>query len=272
MIVLVTPSNPSGAVYSHEDLAGWYALAKEYKIALVLDETYRDFVDPEENGQRMGVPHRLFEEKDWRDTLISIGSFSSEYKSWFDISVEQIRLILRRRADKSEGYRIPGHRLGSIIASPELLYHITTVCDCIQVSFCTYSRAVIDTPQICAPRPPQIALTSLLPSLRPDLLSASAALARRRTLFQETIEKIPGWKVASKGGYYAFVSFPEEYLSASSSIGLKRKRLGSEDVAKVLGLRCGVIVLPGGFFMPDLEGEGWDEVKADKLKEDRWLR
>ena len=70
MIVLVTPNNPTGAVYSPEELKQWYDLAREFEVALVLDETYRDFT--------AGVPHRLFEEEDWGNTLISIGSFSSE--------------------------------------------------------------------------------------------------------------------------------------------------------------------------------------------------
>jgi aspartate/methionine/tyrosine aminotransferase len=69
MIVLVTPSNPTGAVYTPEELMEWYNLAKEYGVALVLDETYRDFVE--------GIPHGLFGLEDWRSTLISIGSFSS---------------------------------------------------------------------------------------------------------------------------------------------------------------------------------------------------
>lgn len=70
-IVLVSPNNPTGAVYTPEALREWYALAQEYGIPLILDETYRDFAG--------GVPHNLFAEPDWRDTLISIGSFSSEF-------------------------------------------------------------------------------------------------------------------------------------------------------------------------------------------------
>lgn len=86
MIVLVNPSNPTGAIYSHQDLKDWYELAKEFNLALVLDETYREFVDDEEvrqgQGRGMGVPHRLFEESDWRETLISLGSFSSKSSSY----------------------------------------------------------------------------------------------------------------------------------------------------------------------------------------------
>jgi hypothetical protein len=33
-----------------------------------------------------------------------------------------------------EGYRIPGHRLGMIVAAPELHKHVTTIADCMQVS------------------------------------------------------------------------------------------------------------------------------------------
>ncbi|WWD16754.1 hypothetical protein CI109_101186 [Kwoniella shandongensis] len=233
MICLTSPNNPTGAVYDHDEIKKWYELAKEYKVALVLDETYRDFVEGED-GESRGVPHRLFEEKDWRENLVCLGSFS-------------------------KGYRIPGHRLGSIIASPALLKHLTTICDCMQ---------------ICAPRPPQLALAPLLPDLRSDLLSASRQLSHRRHLFTETVNSVPGWSVISTGGYFAYVQFPSDYQYASSVLGLKRKKLGSEDVAKVLATKVGVVTLPGSFFMPNLkDDEAWDEVVGgDEIKEDKWLR
>ena len=68
-IILVSPNNPTGATYTPDELKEWFDLAKEFGVALMLDETYRDFVE--------GVPHRLFEEKDWRSTLVCLGSFSS---------------------------------------------------------------------------------------------------------------------------------------------------------------------------------------------------
>lgn len=79
MILLTSPSNPTGNVFTHEQLKEWFDLAREFKIALVLDETYREFVEGEDG--EMGVPHSLFAEKDWRNTLISIGSFSSEFQA-----------------------------------------------------------------------------------------------------------------------------------------------------------------------------------------------
>ncbi|WVW79746.1 hypothetical protein I302_101716 [Kwoniella bestiolae CBS 10118] len=234
MIVLVSPNNPTGSVYTHDELREWYNLAKSHEIALVLDETYRDFVE-DDKGER-GVPHTLFEEVDWRETLISLGSFS-------------------------KGYRIPGHRLGSIIASPALLKHATTICDCMQ---------------ICAPRPPQIALAPLLPTLRSDLTSSSQALSHRRNLFVDIVNKVKGWKVVSIGGYFAYVSFPRDYVHGSSNVGLKRKRLGSEDIASIMARRFGVVTLPGSFFMPDLnDGDVWERDVlrgGEGLREDIWLR
>jgi hypothetical protein len=64
------------------------------------------------------------------------------------------------------------------------------------------------------------------------------------------------------------VSFPEEYIHASASIGLKRKKLGSEDVGKILAEKFGVQTLPGGFFMPDVE----KGVLGEGLDSDRWIR
>jgi aspartate/methionine/tyrosine aminotransferase len=86
----------------------------ETRIALVVDETYRDFVPPSPSrapgaGDR-GKPHDLFDEADWDETLVSLFSFSKSYK-------------------------IPGYRLGGIVASRTVLEACRTVADCIQASF-----------------------------------------------------------------------------------------------------------------------------------------
>ena len=76
-ILLTSPSNPTGTICPDAHLKRWYDLAREFSIALVIDETYREFVEPEDGGSGLGVPHRLFREPDWRDTVISLSSFSS---------------------------------------------------------------------------------------------------------------------------------------------------------------------------------------------------
>jgi len=99
----------TGAIYPPELLRSFAALASKKGIALVVDETYRDLIT-------FGPPHNLFNRMalepnhwDWRETFIHLFSFS-------------------------KSYCVPGHRLGAIVASPEILDHINTVLDCIQVS------------------------------------------------------------------------------------------------------------------------------------------
>jgi aspartate/methionine/tyrosine aminotransferase len=87
--VLVTPNNPTGAVYPAEIIAQFYDLARRRGLALVLDETYRDFLPDD------GPPHGVFGEGDWRDHLVQLYSFSKVYC-------------------------LTGYRVGSIIAGPAL--------------------------------------------------------------------------------------------------------------------------------------------------------
>jgi aspartate/methionine/tyrosine aminotransferase len=72
-IVLVTPNNPTGAIYPPALIAAFYELARERDIALVLDETYKDFMPG------TAPPHDLFTRADWRDVFIQLYSFSKAY-------------------------------------------------------------------------------------------------------------------------------------------------------------------------------------------------
>lgn len=83
--------------------------------------------------------------------------------------------------------------------------------------------------------------------------------------------------MVSKGGYYAYVQFPDTYLSQQRVLGLREdEKVGSEAVARYLAETLGVICLPGSFFMPDLRDEGvWAEIErvgGGELRADRWLR
>ncbi|MEO1918751.1 MAG: aminotransferase class I/II-fold pyridoxal phosphate-dependent enzyme [Paracoccaceae bacterium] len=53
-ILLVTPNNPTGAEYPVGLLEGFMALAKECGLALIIDESYRNF------HSKSGTPHNLF--------------------------------------------------------------------------------------------------------------------------------------------------------------------------------------------------------------------
>ena len=72
-IVLISPNNPTGAVYPPAVIEAFAQLAQERGIALVIDETYRDFMDDD------APPHALFQHPDWRDTLVHLYSFSKVF-------------------------------------------------------------------------------------------------------------------------------------------------------------------------------------------------
>jgi aspartate/methionine/tyrosine aminotransferase len=101
-IVLVSPNNPTGAVYPAASIAAFYQLARDRGIALVLDETYRDFLPSAE------PPHCLFEEPDWADTLVHLYSFSKVYC-------------------------LTGYRVGAAICGAALAAEIAKAMDCVSI-------------------------------------------------------------------------------------------------------------------------------------------
>ncbi|MFN3273684.1 MAG: aminotransferase [Paracoccus sp. (in: a-proteobacteria)] len=102
-IVLVTPNNPSGAEYPAELVARFFDLAQAHGIALVLDETYRDF------DSRDGAPHDLLARPDRDRTLIQLYSFS-------------------------KAYRLTGHRVGALIAATARMAQIEKFLDTVAIS------------------------------------------------------------------------------------------------------------------------------------------
>jgi aspartate/methionine/tyrosine aminotransferase len=102
-IVLVTPNNPTGAVYPPAVIAAFARLCCDTGILLILDETYRDFL-PDGAGQ----PHGLFHDADWQTNVIQLYSFS-------------------------KSYAVPGWRLGAIVAGETVQEQIGKVLDCVQI-------------------------------------------------------------------------------------------------------------------------------------------
>jgi aspartate/methionine/tyrosine aminotransferase len=72
-ILLVTPSNPTGAVIAPDTIGELFRLAARHNIALVLDETYNSFIT---GGVR---PHDLFGDPDWSDHFVQIASFGKTF-------------------------------------------------------------------------------------------------------------------------------------------------------------------------------------------------
>jgi len=70
-LLLVSPSNPTGAVIPPETVQELAELARRKKIALVLDETYNAFID--------GSPHHLFQDPAWPDHFVHLASFGKTF-------------------------------------------------------------------------------------------------------------------------------------------------------------------------------------------------
>ena len=98
-IVLVTPNNPTGAIYPAATIARFADLTEARNLWLVMDETYRDFL-PETHGH----PHELFRRPKWRNHILQLYSFS-------------------------KAYCIPGHRLGAITTGGAIVPELEKALD-----------------------------------------------------------------------------------------------------------------------------------------------
>jgi aspartate/methionine/tyrosine aminotransferase len=194
-IVLCTPNNPSGAIYPADVIGKFFELAQEKSLALILDETYRDF-RPEATP-----PHDLFKRPDWQKTLIQLYSFSKIYA-------------------------LAGYRLGSMIASPELLHEVAKIIDCMT---------------ICAPQITQRAVLFGLNALEPWKNEKKSLMAGRLAAMREAL-KTPGlnYQLISSGAYFAYVRHP---FSGESS----------KSVAQRLAKENDLLCLPGSMFGPNQE-------------------
>ena len=97
-IVLVSPNNPSGAIYSNQLLQNFFDLCKSNQIRLIIDETYKDF------HPNASQPHTLLENNNWDQVLTILYSFSKTY-------------------------RMTGHRIGALLTSKENLIEIEKALD-----------------------------------------------------------------------------------------------------------------------------------------------
>ena len=195
-IVLVSPNNPGGAEYPPELIAAFRDLARARGLALILDETYRDF------HSRPGPPHALFADPGWDDTLISLYSFS-------------------------KAYRLTGHRVGAILASPARLAEV---------------EKFLDTVAICPAQPGQFAARWGIRHLGQWLAGERAEILARRAAMEAGFARLPGWRLLGCGAYFAYAEHPLPEASDT----LARRLVG----------QAGILMLPGTMFTPEGDAGG----------------
>ncbi|MFN4100216.1 MAG: aminotransferase [Pararhodobacter sp.] len=200
-ITLVSPNNPGGVEYPPELLATFAELCERHGIALIVDETYRDFHTQD------GPPHKLFQNPDWDRTFIHLYSFS-------------------------KAYRLTGHRVGAIAASPARLAEI---------------EKFLDTVTICVSGPGQMAALWGLEHLEDWLAGERAEILRRRAAMLEGFKGVTGWELLGCGAYFAYARHPWD--------------APSPEVAKRLLAEIGVLMLPGTMFRPAGDPAGAHEMR-----------
>ena len=94
-VVLITPNNPTGAIYPASVLERFAALCRDRGAALLVDETYRDFLPA---GTAYAAP----------DGAVRLYSFS-------------------------KAYAVPGHRIGALTLPEPAVPHAIKVLDCMTI-------------------------------------------------------------------------------------------------------------------------------------------
>lgn len=195
-IVLVSPNNPGGVEYPAETLSAFRDLARAHGLALIVDETYRDF------DSRTGRPHDLFADPDWSDTFIQLYSFS-------------------------KAYRLTGHRVGAIVASPARLAEV---------------EKFLDTVAICPSQLGQIGALWGMQNLSQWVAGERAEILARRAAVTGGFAALDRWKLLGCGAYFAYVEHPFP--------------MPSDELARRLVHEASILMIPGTMFQPDASAEG----------------
>ncbi len=177
-LALVTPNNPTGAVYPAGLLKRIYDLCRKNGVWLILDETYRDFLSV---GAK--VPHDLFSQDGWEDTLVQLYSFS-------------------------KSFCIPGHRLGAITAG---------------AAFVEQVAKIMDNLQICAPRAGQFAVARALPALVAWREENRQEIETRARALRAAMQSLPAWTIEAIGAYFAYIRHPFAGASTAVAEALAKK-------------------------------------------------
>ena len=191
-ICLVTPNNPAGVEYSDDLLNGFIDLSQKHNVKLIIDETYLDF-------RTIDDVHTLWAHPAAQDHLIVLYSFS-------------------------KAYRLTGHRVGAVIASPHQINEI---------------EKFLDTVTICPAQTGQFAAKWGLEHLDDWVEQERQKTIQKLTKLRQTFERLVpfGWKLLGSGAYFAYIAHPFKMTSISA--------------AQALLKQGHVLALPGAFFSPD---------------------
>lgn len=106
-VALVSPNNPTGAVYTAEALSAIQSVCRSKGVWLVVDETYADFIGSDQVSVE-AARHQLLSTDVWEENTVLLYSFSKVYCT-------------------------PGLRVGAITAGFDVVEEVTKVMDNLQI-------------------------------------------------------------------------------------------------------------------------------------------
>jgi len=196
-IVLVSPSNPTGKIFSRDELLAVGEIAKQNEVLILLDEPYRYFTY--ENKHKY---FNLSSQEALRDHVIYCFTFSKTFAM--------------------SGWRLGYMILPGYLKNEALKVHDATI--------------------LCTPRISQIAGIVALQGEPVHLAEFEQALAARRDLIQQRLDRVPHVfeYVKPEGAYYVF---PRIRVPHVDSVEFSRRLLREAKVT----------VTPGSAFGPSGE-------------------
>ena len=172
-IVLVSPGNPTGVTLPPDLIHEFAALSRRHDLALILDETYRSFRPTDD------PPHRLFDDPAWRDTVVSLHSFSKDLA-------------------------VPGYRVGALVGGQDIRVEALKVLDCVAIS---------------APAIGQAACVAGLEQEREWRRAQRVRVADLQRRFETVMAEQPGgFELVTSGAYFGWVRAPQHGGDDTASI------------------------------------------------------
>ena len=189
-IVLVSPGNPTGVTLPPELIVEFASLARKRDLALIVDETYRSFRPTDD------PPHRLFDDPDWRDTVISLHSFSKDLA-------------------------IPGYRVGALVGGEPIRVEALKVLDCVAIS---------------APAIGQVACVAGLEHAGAWRRRQAERVAALQHRFETVMATEPGgFELVTAGAYFGWVRAPHCADGTTGTTAVVRRLVVDHDVLAIPG-------------------------------------
>jgi aminotransferase len=232
-ILYCNPNNPTGAIYSRDELLKLAQLAEERNLHIISDEVYKDFI---------------FEAQIYTD-LGQINTDAQINKIFSLAEMPKYRKRVIRIFSFSKAYAMTGWRVGYLHGDESVIKEILKVHDCLVT---------------CAPVISQYAAMGALEMGESDLKRFVGEFKKHRDLICARLDKLGNVfsYIKPNGAYYVF----PRIITPSLYEGEGRGEVNSWQFALDLLDKIQVAVVPGSAFGP--AGEGHIRLNFGRSEED----